>query len=175
MPLMLTCGVGFFSAAVVVTADAYLLLKQPLVTVIWLSSALAGCALGGLLCHLLDRRRRLTPRAIWVTIGVMIALVWGASTASSHVFMSSWDRFERELGGAGQCLAGTPYGSGNASLVTNGPKNGSDVMEVWPGSSLPKGRKLPPLKLKNAVDGGVHPLAPADGTSRDMLRSYGCR
>ncbi|MFF8809866.1 hypothetical protein [Streptomyces omiyaensis] len=29
--------------------------------------------------------------------------------------------------------------------------------------------------LAAAVAGGVRPLAPADGTSRDLLRSYGCR
>ncbi|MFE9613166.1 hypothetical protein [Streptomyces sp. NPDC006012] len=182
MALVLACGVGFLAAAVTVTADAYLLLEQPLVTIIWLTSALTGCVLGGLLCRLLARRHRLAPRAVWVTIGAMIALVWGVSTASSHVFMSSWDRFDRELGGTGRCLAGTPYGRENASVVTTVPANGgehSGVMEVWPGGPVPegtaKGHKFPPLKLKNAVNGGVRPLAPADGTSRDLLRSYGCR
>lgn len=35
--------------------------------------------------------------------------------------------------------------------------------------------KYPVLKPKNAVSGGTRPLAPADDTSRDLLRSYGCR
>ncbi|MFJ4342977.1 hypothetical protein [Streptomyces sp. NPDC088915] len=174
------CAFGCAAAAIAVTAHSRLLFDH-----LWLSGALwgAAAALGyaagwGLSRLLKLQRRALTPRLAVVALTLAFAAVWGVNSIASHVFMSAWSRYLSELGGPGQCLAGTPYGNDRASVVTWAIE-GDDRMEVRPGGPVPKGTpkeyKYPTLKLKHAVNGGARPLAPADDASRDLLRSYGCR
>ncbi|MEU3218679.1 hypothetical protein [Streptomyces sp. NPDC006971] len=174
------CAVGCTAAAVTVTAHSRLLFNH-----LWLSGALwgAAAALGyaagwGLFRLLKFQRRALTPKLAVISLVLAFAAVWGVNSIASHIFMSAWSRYLAELGGPGQCLAGTPYGNDRASVITWAAKS-DDRMEVWPGGpapkDTPKGYKYPVLKLKHAVNGGTRPLAPADDASRDLLRSYGCR
>ncbi|MFF1733725.1 hypothetical protein [Streptomyces sp. NPDC058247] len=178
--LAATCAVGCAAAAITVTSHARLLFDH-----LWLSGALwagaagIGFAVGWGLFRLLGfQRRTLTLRLAVISLALAFAAVWGANSISSHIFMNAWARYEAELGGPGQCLAGTPYGKDRASVVT-WVATGDDRMEIWPGGPIPKGTpkgyKYPVLKLTHAVNGGTRPLAPADDMSRDLLRSYGCR
>ncbi|WP_223206517.1 hypothetical protein [Streptomyces xanthii] len=173
--LAMLCGFGFFAAAMVVTADANLLGRGKLLSAgIWMAAALIGAVAGFGLFRLLGfRRRPLTPRLALVAVVLTFVGVWGVQRASSHVFMSAWDRYTAELGGDGACLSGTPYSDKQAMVVMKAAP-GNDRMEVWPGGPAPKGRTYPVLKLKHAVNGGTQPLAPADEKSQDLLRSYGC-
>lgn len=171
-----TCAVGCTAAAIVITTHSRLTFHH-----IWLSGAVWAAAAGigfavawGLFRRLGFQRRALTPKGGLVAVAVAAALVWGVNSIASQVFLSAWARYDAELGGTGQCLAGTPYGKDRASVIT-WAHEGDDRMEIHPGGPDPKEYKYPVLKLTNAVNGGTRPLAPADDASRDLLRSYGCR
>ncbi|MFE2528765.1 hypothetical protein ACFXEL_31600 [Streptomyces sp. NPDC059382] len=175
-----TCATGCAAAAIAVTTHSRLTFHH-----IWLSGAVWAAAAGisfavawGLFRRLGFQRRALTPRGGLAAVAVAAAVVWGVNSVASHIFLSAWARYDAELGGPGQCLDGTPYGKDRASVIT-WAREGDDRMEIWPGGPAPKDTpkdyKYPTLKLKNAVNGGTRPLAPADDTSRDLLRTYGCR
>ncbi|MFE9406846.1 hypothetical protein ACFYNY_34625 [Streptomyces sp. NPDC006530] len=178
--VMSVCAVGCAAAAVAVTSHARLLFDHLWLSgAVWAGAAALGFAAGWGVSRLFGfQRRTLTPRFAVISLVLAYAAVWGVNSVASHIFMNVWDRFDAELGGPGQCLAGTPYGKDRASVVTWVTK-GDDRMEISPGGPVPEGTptgyKYPVLKLKNAVNGGTRPLAPADDTSRDLLRSYGCR
>ncbi|WP_124286745.1 hypothetical protein [Streptomyces sp. ADI92-24] len=178
--VMSVCAFGCAAAAIAVTSHARLLFDHLWLSgAVWAGAAALGFAAGWGLSRLFRfQRRTLTPKFAVISLVLAFAAVWGVNSIASHIFMSAWDRFDAELGGPGQCLAGTPYGKDRASVVTWAVE-GDDRMEIWPGGPVPKGTpkgyKYPALKLKHAVNGGTRPLAPADSTSRDLLRSYGCR
>ncbi|MFJ8313987.1 MULTISPECIES: hypothetical protein [unclassified Streptomyces] len=100
-------------------------------------------------------------------VGVLLATVaWEGPKAAAYVWPSVSDRYERELGGAGQCLYYSPYRLDRAVTMFERDKA---LMVVEP---LAKG--APALRLINARTGGMRALAPADRQSKEILAAYGC-
>ncbi|MEU5436478.1 hypothetical protein AB0G73_24290 [Streptomyces sp. NPDC020719] len=100
-------------------------------------------------------------------VGVLLAtVVWAGPKASAHVWPRAMDRYERELGGAGQCLHNSPYRLDRA--VTKFVRDRAQMVVQ------PLAKDTPALRLKNARDGGMRALAPADAQSKKVLAAYGC-
>ncbi|MDD9383163.1 hypothetical protein M8Z33_42255 [Streptomyces sp. ZAF1911] len=177
MPLIASiCGTACAAAAIVVTVKGRFFFEHPVLGGVFAWAVAGGvgfAAAWGFGRWRGLHRRPLTRGPIVVALVLAVTGVWGVQTAASHVYMSPWARYVTELAGPGQCLAETPYGTKSASVVRMAAK-GDDRMEVWPGGPLPKGRTYPVLRLRNAVLGGTHPLAPANEESKVLLSSYGC-
>ncbi|WP_051708965.1 hypothetical protein [Streptomyces sp. NRRL S-350] len=95
-----------------------------------------------------------------------------APKAAAYVFPDQMERYHRELGGPGQCLHATPYGSDREF-----PKSSQVTYDNRaPGrmTVTPLDKTYPPLVLDHAVRGGLHALTPADAKARQILESYGC-
>ncbi|WP_327378749.1 hypothetical protein OG393_33080 (plasmid) [Streptomyces sp. NBC_01216] len=95
-----------------------------------------------------------------------------APKAAAYVFPDQMERYHRELGGPGQCLHNTPYGSDREF-----PKSSQITYDNQaPGQMTvtPLDRTYPPLVLDHAVRGGLHALTPTDAKARQILESHGC-
>ncbi|WP_250305235.1 hypothetical protein [Streptomyces sp. A 4/2] len=95
-----------------------------------------------------------------------------APKAAAYVFPDQMERYHRELGGPGQCLHDTPYGSDREF-----PKSSQITYDNQaPGrmTVTPLDRTYPPLVLDHAVRGGLHALTPTDAKARQILESHGC-
>lgn len=178
LPLIASiCGTACAAAAIVVTVKGRFFFEYPVLggVPVWaVAGGIGFAAVWGFGRWRGVHRRPLALGPIVVALVLAITGVWGVHAATSNIYMSPWARYVAELAGPGQCLAATPYDTKTASVVTWSTR-GDDRMEVWPGGPLPKGRTYPVLLLKNAVRGGIHPLAPANEESRILLHSYGCR
>ncbi len=170
-------GTAVAAAALVVTARTRILFDSPVLAVlIWVAAGLLGFAAA----WAVFRRRRafrftpLSPRLAMITLVIAGTGVWGAQALAEQALPSPWAHYVDELGGPGRCLAGTPYGKDNATVIAM-PKRGDDRMEIWPGEAPGKQRGTGVLRLDNAVRGGIHPLKAADDASDAILHSYGCR
>lgn len=177
LPLIASiCGTASAVSAMVVTVKGRFLFEHPVLGGVFAWAVAGGigfAAAWGVGRWRGLHRRPLTRSPIVVALVLAVTGVWGVQAAASHIYMSPWARYVAELAGPGQCLSATPYGTESASVVSMAAK-GDDQMEVWPGGPLPKGRTYPVLRLRNAVLGGTHPLAPANEESRVLLSSYGC-
>lgn len=111
----------------------------------------------------------------WHIILATVVLCWvgaQAPDAAAYVFPDQMERYHRELGGPGQCLHNTPYGSDREF-----PKSSQVTYDNQaPGrmTVTPLDKAYPPLMLDHAVRGGLHALTPADARARQILASYGC-
>ncbi|NGN68436.1 hypothetical protein G5C51_31635 [Streptomyces sp. A7024] len=130
------------------------------------STAVVGTAATFGLRRLWDRRGMFGWH-VAVFVLLQLGVLYGGTQASTYLFPSAFDRYERELGGSGRCLHGTPYAPDAA--VIEGPERNSSRMTI-----TPLEKKAPALRLDHARDGGVHALTAADGKSRAILERYGC-
>ncbi|MEO3976925.1 hypothetical protein [Streptomyces sp. CAU 1734] len=134
------------------------------------AAVMAGTVLPALAVY--SASHRLLARTglyLWqsVVAGIVFLVVIGSAQSwAQHLFPRAYDRYEREFGGPGQCLHHTPYHLDRSQTTFT---EGRERMVVEP---VPKGP--PPLRLDNAVDGGLKPLTPADSTTRKILTEYGC-
>ena len=118
--------------------------------------------------------RRAGVRWWQVATAVVVMLLAGSAVPSvaGYVFPDPYERFDRELGGPGQCLNSTPYATDNGF-----PRSSHmDYSEHAPGrmTVTPLDTSVPPLVLDHAVRGGLHHLTPGDARSAEILRAHGC-
>ncbi|MFB8056813.1 hypothetical protein ACFC6U_11800 [Kitasatospora purpeofusca] len=116
------------------------------------------------------RRFRVRWWHVALAVAGMLWLVTAAPGAARYVFPDPMERFERELGGPGQCLNSSPYASDRAF------PRAAQVTYPGPGRMVvtPLERGVPPLVLDHAVRGGLEHLAAADAGSAEILRIHGC-
>jgi hypothetical protein len=96
-----------------------------------------------------------------------VVLFQATGPVLDHFYPSPTERYERQLGGAGQCLGDTPYAVGEAAI--EGPGENSEELEI---GSLT--HNVPALRLGPARLGSTEPLRPLDEQSREILRQHGC-
>ncbi|MFC0843487.1 hypothetical protein ACFH04_07030 [Streptomyces noboritoensis] len=101
-------------------------------------------------------------------IGLMLAAVgWAGPKVAAYVWPSVHDRYERELGGVGQCLYYSPYRLDRAVTTFEGAGHSQMVIR-------PLEKSTPTLRLNNARDGGMRALVAGDEQSRQILAAHGC-
>ncbi|HWU10664.1 MAG TPA: hypothetical protein VN520_30610 [Streptomyces sp.] len=97
----------------------------------------------------------------------VLAMGWTAPDIAAYVFPRVEERFARELGDSGRCLHRSPYRLEESQTTFSGRDHRR--MTITP---LQDG--VPPLRLDNALHGGLAHLEPADPASRQILDTYGC-
>ncbi|MFF9436449.1 hypothetical protein ACF1BP_22245 [Streptomyces sp. NPDC014735] len=136
-----------------------------------LAAVFAGAVLPALAVYTVTRR--LLARIglyLWQSVlasVLLLAIMGSASDWAQALFPRADDRYERELGGPGQCLHGTPYNLDRAQTTYADEHPGQMVID-------PIADGLPALRLDHAVDGGLKNLVPADAAAREILDRYGC-
>ncbi|MFJ3182536.1 hypothetical protein ACIPJN_29675 [Streptomyces sp. NPDC086796] len=138
----------------------------------WASAAIAAAAvLPGAGIFLLARRvlarYGLYLWQSWAAAVVAATLMYAAPGWAYGLFPRVDDRYERELGGPGNCLHDTPYNLMRASTTYTRDHPGRMIVE-------PLQNGLPALRLDNAVNGGLRHLTPADATARRILAQHDC-
>lgn len=103
----------------------------------------------------------------WLAAAVAATVMYATPGWAYGLFPRVDDRYERELGGPGQCLHDTPYDLTRARTTYAGDRPGRMLVE-------PLQNGLPTLKLDHAVNGGRRHLTPADAASRRILAEHNC-
>ena len=133
---------------------------------VFAGAALLSLAVYAIVHRLLARHGLYLWQSIVASI-VLLTIMSSASNWAQTLFPRADERYERELGGPGQCLYNTPY---------NLDRTKTTFADDHPGRMLidPIAEGLPVLRLDHAVDGGLQHLAPADTAAHKILDQYGC-
>ncbi|MFG2211030.1 hypothetical protein [Streptomyces sp. NPDC048638] len=162
------------TAFVLVFAGFYLALyskffhhhKHLALAAVFTGAALLALAVYAIAHRLLARFGLYLWQSVLASIVLLTVMSWAPDWAQT-LFPRADDRYERELGGPGQCLHNTPYNLDRTQTTFADDHPGRMVID-------PIAEGLPVLRLDYAVDGGLQHIAPADTAARKILDQYGC-
>ncbi|MEU2874125.1 hypothetical protein ABZ769_33845 [Streptomyces olivoreticuli] len=165
---------GILGATIVGAGITAVLASHPSTAALpaWLSGTVAlGTAAGWITWRAAHRwLDQATLRARWGALAgslIVLITVWSiAPSFTAKVWPTPDQRFQRELGGPGQCLATTPYSYKRAAMIAVDQRE--ERMTIYP--SAPG----EPLRLDHAKLGGMHRLTPTGDASSKVLTAHGC-
>ncbi|MFD7031489.1 hypothetical protein ACFWAR_26025 [Streptomyces sp. NPDC059917] len=140
---------------------------------------------GGAVAALLWIRRRTPRRTLRFLGGGLVWVLACALTAASLFTWASSDvrgRYNRSLGGAGRCLAGTPYAGSHVTIASLPDIEAKKATATQPAQAESRGRFAvrpdgEPRDLQLVLSAPTKSDAPTpdDARTRAILAQYGCR
>ncbi|MFJ7206650.1 hypothetical protein ACIQWR_24355 [Streptomyces sp. NPDC098789] len=140
---------------------------------------------GGAVAALLWIRRRTSNRTLrFLGAGLVWALACGLTVASLFTWASGdvQGRYNRSLGGAGRCLAGTPYAGPHVTIAALSDIESKKATATQPAQPEIRGRFAvrpdgEPRSAQLVLSAPTKSDAPtpADARTRAILAQYGCR